>query len=226
MASRRDLSHAEAAMIDPDVACVVSELEWQLDMIASEAAALHESVQPRRGSTQHALAGIDRSIAAMRRVILDVLDLEAVESGGLTLARGRCELDAVLSAAIRQVANPRIACLASAPVRMSADAQRLTRAFATLLRVALATSVAGSSIIARAERRLDRAVVSLLVVGAACAGRLTELLTRAHAPQPHWDAEQLALYIARHTIDMHGGVLGAEYMPELGSRIYVELPIT
>lgn len=213
-------------MIDPDVACVVSELEWQLDMIASEAAALHDSVQIHRGSTHHALAGIDRSIAAMRRVIVDVLDLEAIESGGLSLSRSPCELRAVVSDAIRQVANPRVTCIASEPVRTSADVQRLTRTFATVLRVALATSVAGSSIIARVERRLDRAVVSLLVIGAACAGRLTELLSRANAPQPQWDAEQLALYIARHTIDVHGGVLGAEYMPELGSRIYVELPIT
>src|SRR5690606_34043163 len=113
IASQRALSHAGAAMIDPDVACVVSELEWQLDMIASEAAALHDSTLAHQGTTQHALAGIDRSIAAMRRVILDVLDLEAIENGQLTLARSPCELRVVLADASRQIASSRIACLAS-----------------------------------------------------------------------------------------------------------------
>jgi K+-sensing histidine kinase KdpD len=211
--------------IEPDVASVVSELESQLEVIANEAAALQQSAAGDEHTALHALSGIDRSIAVMRRVILDVLDLEAIELGTFRLHSSPSDLRAALVEAMQMVGSPTVSVRAPAILHAPADPPRLKRALATLLRLAVATAAAGTPVIARLDRRIDRAVISLLVIGTSFANRIESVLGHGNAPAPHWDAEQLALYVARHTIAAHGGTLGAECMHELGSRVFLELPL-
>lgn len=211
--------------IEPDVVSVVSELESQLELIATEAAALQKSAARDEHSAMHALSGIDRSIAVMRRLILDVLDLEAIELGTLRLQCRPSDLRASLLEAAHMVGSPSVSVHAPVVLHVLADAPRLQRALAALLRLAVATGTAGTPVIARLDRRIDRAVISLLVIGTSFANRIEAILGHGNAPAPRWDAERLALYVARHTIAAHGGTLGAECMHEIGSRVFLELPL-
>ena len=145
-------------LLAPDVAQVVSELELQLAALSQEAAALRNNSSFTEDATR-ALACIDRSIAVMRRVILDALDLKELETGTLRLERAQVELRAIVSAVIGRMEagdRLRLAPRGLRPLHVSADERRLTRAVETLLRIALKCAATGTPMIVRIELALER----------------------------------------------------------------------
>lgn len=212
--------------LHPDVACLVTELKSELEALEVDSDALQHS-EVDDGSARSLLAGIDHSIALMRRLILDTLDVRAIETGGFALERSLADLRTVLVAGVQHVdagERTRISTRTTLPVHLAIDRDKLTRAFEALLRVALATS-GRSPLIARIDRHADRAALTVLVVGTVSARRLGDMLRAGRVPAPDWTAEQIAIFVARHAVAAHGGTLGADPLHDIGSRLYIELPL-
>jgi len=212
--------------LEVDVGRVVGELQAQLSAIAVETAVLQESSSLIGGSAKHALEGIERSIGVMRRVITDALDLKAIEAGRLMFERRPTDLRIAVASAVERIELPermQISTRASRPIQVVADEARMVRAVEALLRSAL---TARSPVTVRIDRRVDAAVVSVLVVGALDARSSLAALCVDSEPRPDWDADQLGLYVARHTIEAHGGLVGVEQLHDIGLRLHLELPLS
>jgi two-component system CheB/CheR fusion protein len=214
-------------LLAPDVAHVVSELEVQLAALSQEAAALRNNSSFTEDASR-ALACIDRSIAVMRRVILDALDLKELETGTLRLDRRPIELCSLVETVVaRMDARDRLR-LAARSVRslhVMADERRLARAIEALLRSALGCAVAGAPLIVRLDRHPDRASLSVDAVGTFAGPLAEQILHRNTVPATDWDADQLAIYVARETLAAHGGTLGVDSIAQLGARLFLELPL-
>ena len=214
-------------LLAPDVAHVVSELEVQLAALSQEAAALRNNSSFTEDASR-ALACIDRSIAVMRRVILDALDLKELETGSLRLDRRPVELCSLVATVVERMDardRLRLAARSVRPLHVLADERRLVRAVETLLRAVLHCAVAGGPMIVRLDRHPEHASLLVDAVGT-FAGPLTEqILQRNRVPATDWDADQLAIYVARETIAAHGGTLGVESLAQLGARLFVDLPL-
>jgi K+-sensing histidine kinase KdpD len=217
----------EQGWLHPDVACLVTELKSELEALEVDTDELQHSEALEDGSARSLIAGIDHSISLMRRVILDTLDVRAIETGSFTLERSLTDVRSVLLASINHVdaaERTRISTRTALPLYLPVDRGRLTRAFEALVQVALASSQR-SPLIARLDRHADRAALTVLAVGTGAAKRLTDMLRSDRNPAHDWTAEQIGVYVARHTLTAHGGALGADPLHEIGSRLYAELPL-
>jgi len=213
--------------LHPDVAYLVTELESELHALEEDTDALQHSEALDDRSARSLIAGIDHSISLMRRVILDTLDVRAIETGGFAIERSLTDVRSVLLAGVEHIDacdRARISTRTTLPLHLAVDRGRLTRAYEALLHVALASSER-SPLIARLDRYADRAALTVLAVGTTAAKRLTDMLRRDRVPAREWTAEQIAVYVARHTVVAHGGAIGADSLHEIGSRLYIELPL-
>jgi signal transduction histidine kinase/ABC-type branched-subunit amino acid transport system ATPase component len=164
-------------------------------------------------STDRFLRSIASEGARLGRLVGDLLDSTAIESGVLRLQRHWCDLPLVVEAAVRLVTD-------GSPIRVHADAalepvwgdhDRLEQVFVNLLENAVAhgASPAGIDVILR--RGASRGTIEVEVsdhgpgVPASLAARIFE--PRIRSTSRHHAGAGLGLPIAKGIVDAHGGTL-------------------
>ena len=183
-----------------------------------------------RDSQQRFLDRIAAESARLGRLVGDLLDFSAIESGVLRLQRDWCDISLVLDAAISCLppagaAMIEVACDPSLPV-VWADHDRLEQVFVNLLDNALGHNPPGTrvSVTAAAAGR-GGITVSVLDDGAGMPSEIAstpfEPVRRRRAPTA---GAGLGLSIARGIVEAHGGRIVLE-QPAKGTRFLVHLPV-
>jgi len=179
-------------------------------------------------STDRFLRSIASEGARLGRLVGDLLDSTAIESGVLRLQRHWCDLRLVVEAAVRLVAN-------GSTIRVHADAgleplwgdhDRLEQVFVNLLENAVAHGGSADGIDVALRRGAARGTVEAEVadrgpgIPPALVGRIFEPRVRGPADRA---GAGLGLPIAKGIVEAHGGRLEAVPV-DRGARFVVTLP--
>lgn len=168
------------------------------------------------------------------RLINDILDIERIESGKVTLAKVNCDgADLVRHAAdiIRSLADRERISIAvnarSSP--LVADADRIIQTLTNLLGNAVKFSPPGSTVTVTAEPRGHDVVFTVADRGRGIpAGKLSTIFERFQQVDASDAREKggsgLGLAISRSIVRQHGGEISVESEPEKGSTFTIVIP--
>jgi len=184
------------------------------------------------------LGVLDRQVQTMARLLDDLLDVSRMSRETIELRKERCELTAVLKAAL-ETSGPGIEAagqklfLHEPPesIYLYADAMRLTQAFANLLNNAAKYTETGGSIWLTASQDADQAIISVRDSGI---GIAPEVLP--HVFELFWQAKEaqqrapgglgIGLSLVKGLVELHGGTIEARSDgPGKGSEFIVRLPV-
>ena len=242
---RRRLAAEEAARQRAEFVSVAAhELKTPLTVLRGMAQltlrryARDGDVAPERVAA--ALRLIDAQAGKLARLAEQLLDLSRLEAGHLALERRETDLGA-LAAAVAALFRARgdgvgdrlRLALPGHPVRASADALRLEQVLTNLLDNALKYSPPGSPVhlcvgggAAGPGAGPGRARLTVADRGPGVPPedrpRLFDSFFRSSATA-HTGGAGLGLAISRQIVELHGGTIRAEFPPEGGTRVVVEL---
>jgi signal transduction histidine kinase/ABC-type branched-subunit amino acid transport system ATPase component len=182
------------------------------------------------GSQQRFLQRIAAESARLGRLVGDLLDFSAIESGILRLQRDWCDMSLVLDAAVACLPPPaagmiEVECDPSLPV-VWADHDRLEQVFVNLLDNALGHNPSGTRVsISAAAAGPGGIMVSVLDDGAGMPAEIAsapfEPARRRRTPTA---GAGLGLSIAKGIVEAHGGRIELD-QPGQGTRFRIHLPI-
>jgi PAS domain S-box-containing protein len=178
-----------------------------------------------------AVANTDRLI----RLINDILDIERLESGKVTLARKRVEVSELLDNTlelVRPIADRAGVTLRHGPIRGSiwADHDRITQTLTNLLSNAIKFSPRGSTISVTGTRKHDRLQFEVRDHGRGIPVEKLESIFDRFQQVDSSDAREkggtgLGLAICRSIVQQHGGEIWAESTLGKGSTFYFTVPL-
>ncbi len=206
------------------------ELRTPLTAIQGYASTLRQTdITWDERSQQRFLDSIASESARMGRLVGDLLDFSAIDSGTLRLQRDWCDLALVLEAARRCVTEgpPSLILLRECPgvPPIWGDHDRLEQVFVNLLENAVRHAVSASAI--EVSSTVDGDVVSVRVADDG-RGIPIDLAERVFLPRERGPAEGrgagLGLAIARGIVEAHGGTIALEPVPT-GTCVVVTLPV-
>lgn len=234
---RRD-SHTAIAMLLPptaaavrreDLAHIVHDLKNPLSTIQLETCLLDELADGNPSSVRAGLDRISRNLEYIDRIVHELLDLDHLDSGNLTLLRARVDVGLLLERTIDRVVpsrdRARVRLDAPMTLAITCDELRIERVVANLVHNAL-VHAPGGSIVVRLERIEDRCVVSVIDSGPGLApdqlARVFDKYWRANTSRSAGSG--LGLHVSRRIVEAHGGFIRALRVPG-GSCFEFELPI-
>ncbi|HEY3063481.1 MAG TPA: PAS domain S-box protein [Chloroflexota bacterium] len=179
-----------------------------------------------------AVSNTDRLI----RLINDILDIERIESGRVTMDKHWTDArDLVLRSieSIRAVADAaRVEVEADVePILLRADPDRVQQTLTNLIGNSIKFSPAGSTIAVRGRRAADHVLLSVEDQGRGIPADKLERIFGRFEQVDASDAREkggsgLGLAIARSIVEQHGGRIWAESTPGQGSTFYFTIPLS
>lgn len=208
------------------------ELRTPLTAIQGYASTLRQTdVSWDESAQQRFLDSIAAESARMGRLVGDLLDFSAIDSGTLRLVRDWCSVELVLEAARR--------CVADAPPSLIelvhgadlpavwADHDRLEQVFVNLLDNAVRHAAGARCIAVTSTLDADSRTVTVRVTDDGC-GISDDLVHRVFLPRERGSSDNagagLGLAIARGILDAHGGSICIE-PARRGTTVVVTLPV-
>ena len=180
---------------------------------------------------------MDRQLQQLIRLIDDLMDVSRITRGKIQLQRRPVDLGGAVSRAIETVrfqidaAKDRLVVkLPAEPIFVNGDLARLTQVFGNLLHNAVKFSPNGGPIGITAERRGDRAVVSVRDNGQGIPqSMLGEIFEIFRQVDPSLDRASgglgIGLTLVKQLVDLHGGTVEARSEGTgTGSEFIVTLP--
>jgi signal transduction histidine kinase len=169
------------------------------------------------------------------RLINDILDIEKIESGTITVRRDRCDVKAVLEATIAGVAGyarehgVRVELVATEPAQVMGDEDRLIQVFTNLISNAIKFSASGGAVTVTLEVTSELAQVSVRDRGpgippefqARIFGKFQQ--AESSASRRH-GGTGLGLAIARAIVERHEGTISFITGAGAGTTFRVDLP--
>jgi PAS domain S-box-containing protein len=178
-----------------------------------------------------AIANTERSI----RLVNDILDLERIKAGKLSLERTERDISEIILSSIESVRSLADRAGISlhyegVSVTLPVDGDRLIQALTNLLGNAIKFSEPGQTVRTRAEMRGEYLQIEVQDNGRGIPG---EYLARIFEPFQQVDASDsrqkggtgLGLAICRDIIDRHDGRIWVESVLGAGSTFYIHLPL-
>lgn len=176
-----------------------------------------------------AITRVQENVVYLGRLVQDILDSCALDSGSFTLHRTRTELCALVERAIDRMVStrdrPRVYVEAKQHVILELDELRIERVVANLVQNALKYAPRSTGIVIRVDVA-HRVCVSVIDAGP---GLSDDEMRRAFGK--YWRAKGtihegsgLGLHVAKRIIEAHGGTIGVDRIPMGGSRFFFELP--
>jgi signal transduction histidine kinase len=207
------------------------ELRTPLTAIRGYASSLMQPDVTWDGDSQRRfLQRIAAESARLGRLVGDLLDFSAIESGILRLQQDWCDLSLVLDAAVAclppaAAAMVEVTCEPSLPV-VWADHDRLEQVFVNLLDNALGHNPPGTRVsISAAAAGRSGISISVLDDGAGMPGDIAsapfDAARRRRSPTA---GAGLGLSIAKGIVEAHGGRIELE-QPAQGTRFRIRLPV-
>lgn len=166
------------------------------------------------------------------RLVDDIADLAAIESGRMTLETSRVELLAMLEAVLALTRERARSCEVEIELHcppdigaVAADERRLKQALFNLVSDAIRFTPPGGVVTVEAERRNGQLVLAVADTGSGILrpdqNRVLETFGRARRRS----GPGLGLSLVRSLIELHGGTVTAEPAPGRGARISCRLPV-
>lgn len=225
---------------DDFISAVSHELRTPLQAIVSWTQVMQRAIQDQRDAPisdfTASLDSVNHQAAALSNMVDDLLDASTAISGRLHLHTQRVDLADILRACIAG-AQPTAAArklqlrldLATTPLWLIGDANRLRQVFSNLLGNALKFTPAGGSVEVRAEQIDTRVQVRVRDSGidAATMPMIFEryFQSSASTTRSHRGLG-LGLAIVKHLVELHGGQIDAHSEGrDRGSEFIVNLPI-
>jgi two-component system sensor histidine kinase VicK len=189
---------------------------------------------PLSGGAFDAVRIAERSIVRLVGLVNDILDVERLESGGLSLQIDRHSLADILLRSVEEVG----ALAADAGIRLEVeppttvlkcDGERLVQVVVNLLSNALKFSPRGSRVQLRAREEECWVEVQVEDQGRGVpSSHRTAIFDRFQQVESGDSAAQrgagLGLAIAKSIVEMHGGAIGVESQEGRGSTFWFRLP--
>ena len=188
-------------------------------------------------ATGHARDIVDRQLRHLVRLVDDLLDVERLAQGKISLHRESVTLSSVIDTAVERL-GPRIdrndhdlkVQIPSEPLALNADPVRLAQVFANLLENAFKFTPPGGRIELTARRDANLAVVEVSDNGTGLAPdllpKLFDLYTQGAVGINDQQGLGIGLSLARQLIEMHGGRISASSEGGgKGSTFVVSLPL-
>jgi len=181
---------------------------------------------------QRSLQTVDRQTDRLARLVTQLLETVRAQAGRLEREVRRTELVDLVRVAV-ETAQPQggqhhIVFHAAGQVWATIDPLRFEQVVVNLIDNAVKFSPEGGQIDVDLEGQTSGAIrfaVRDRGIGVSPEHRahLFERFYRAHGPD-HRSGMGLGLYISREIVEMHGGRIEAEFPPDGGTRVVVELP--
>ncbi len=215
------------------VAAVSHDLREPMNVILGMTRLLLET---RLDDAQRGYAeAVEDAASGMLTLVNDLLDVNRLQRGDLTIANEPFDLTRLLGRCI-ELARPRVASEAvtlrlereaGTPDWVSGDAGRLRQILVNLLVNALKSTPAGEVVLTTAPAGPDRTAFTVADTGRGLAADEVEHLfgSAGHAGPATVGKGGLGLAIVRLLAARLGGTLGVESAPDQGTRITVELPL-
>lgn len=219
---------------DQFIAVAAHELKTPVTIMKGYAQALlrtsDEIAPPRR----RMLEAIDRGANRIDAVVKDLLDISRLHLGRLELVIERIDLPALVTDVADRLAlttmRHRIRVVASEPVVVPGDRDRLEQVLINLLDNAIKYSPKGGDIDVAVAVRDQQAVVSVRDYGVGIAtekrDRLFQRFYSAHSGTPFdYGGMGVGLYISKEIVTRHRGLMWFESEESRGSTFYFSLPL-
>jgi PAS domain S-box-containing protein len=219
---------------DQVLGVVSHDLRNPLSAIAMCASALREDTQIAEVERETLITTIIESTEWMNRLIQDLLDVATIETGRLSLERGRESAPALVSRAIRmfdvEAAQRRVSLVEQLPAALpmlAVDASRIVQVLGNLLRNALKFTPDGGRIVVGAELRAGAVVFFVRDNGPG-----VPLADQPRVFDRYWHSRRtankrgtgLGLSIAKGIVEAHGGRMWLESTPGQGATFYFSIP--
>ncbi|MEM7153542.1 MAG: ATP-binding protein [Myxococcota bacterium] len=225
-------------MKDEFVSIVSHELRTPLTSIRGSLGLLEGGVAGELPPKASDLVRIARSNTdRLIRLINDILDLDKMEAGQVTLQRSAVPVRGLIDEVIGEMSGyaqqmeVAIAVEASHCDPVHADRDRLAQVLTNLLSNAVKFSPAGGQVVVRMETRATRVRISVVDRGPGIAASdIPKLFQKFHQLDAS-DARSrggsgLGLVIAKTLVEAHHGQIGVESEVGQGSTFYFELPVS
>ncbi|HTL37810.1 MAG TPA: hybrid sensor histidine kinase/response regulator [Kofleriaceae bacterium] len=188
----------------------------------------------QRQAPSSELAIMDRSVRHLVRLVDGLLDFSRLEQTTLELRRGKTETAYVIDLAMERLASLLEERRTTVFVRaartglgVECDPERMAQAIANVLLNASQYSVQGSPVVVEAQRIADRIRIEVRDVGIGIhPAQLERVFTQFRETSNRAKAGLgLGLAIARHLVELHGGVIRVESAGVgSGTTVTIELP--
>jgi signal transduction histidine kinase len=225
---RSEIEHDR--MLESEVAEIVHDLKNPLSAITLEAMLLEDKIaRGDRSGGVHSIARINRNVAFLDRLVLDLLDVCALAAGHLYLYREPTDLRALLRGVSERLGYGRIALDANDPLTLMIDPLRVERVVANLIDNALKYTPSASDIVLRLTALAEGARVSVIDNGPGIApSELAYVFHRYRrgAPARTTSGCGLGLYVCKRIVEAHGGQIGVESSVGGGTHFFFDLPAT
>jgi PAS domain S-box-containing protein len=238
--SARVQAETAARARDEFLAIVSHELRAPLHGIQTWAHVLENQLKDvgSPGIAQRAIAGIKTGVSQQVRLIDDLLDVTRMMSGKLRLIKHPFSLLPVVQAAVQSVAELaatkgiKIDCdFHLGAEKIDGDADRIQQALWNLLTNAIKFTPQAGHIKVEAHCSDSHAVVAVSDNGAGISREFLPHLFDRFSQEDTSSTRRhnglgLGLFLVRHLIEMHGGVIKADSPGERqGARFSIELPL-
>jgi PAS domain S-box-containing protein len=233
-----DLSerHAIRKMKDEFVSIVSHELRTPLTSIKGALGLLAggaTGVLPAKAAEMANIA--QGNVERLSRLVNDILDLQRIESGRITMDKRFCDVGDLIKASVESVhlvAEREGVTMVSSPCQASinADWERMVQVFVNLMGNAIKFSPRGGRIECAAERRAGSVLFRVKDEGRGIPSEKLETIFERFVQVDASDAREkggtgLGLAICRSIVEQHGGRVWAESELGKGSTFYVQLPL-
>lgn len=232
LAQALQVQEAAVHLRDNVLAIVAHDLRNPLDRIAASVALLLDETLAAESRPQ-LLAVVDRTVAAMTRLVRDLLDAASIDSGRLALDRRPTDISQVLDSAcdafhaLAMAKGLRLECHTAGSFVVHADQGRVMQLLGNLLSNAIRLTPAGGRVDIRAERAGDLVRVSVSDTGPGIpADDLPFLFERFwQGSRERRGSAGLGLAIARGIAEGHGGSIRVESEAGRGTTFCFTLPL-
>jgi two-component system, OmpR family, phosphate regulon sensor histidine kinase PhoR len=218
------------------VANVSHELKTPLSAVTGFSEALLDGAMDNRGQLEDFLGRIHAQSQRMSKLVNDLLELSAIESGNYALNKAPHSVAPLLERAVENL-QPQIAEKGhqvriedkTGPALVPMDNEKISSALGNLLDNAVKYAPKNSRIELAAEIRGDDLILSVKDDGpGVSAENLPRLFERFYrvdrARSRELGGTGLGLAIVKHIAELHGGSAGAESVLGKGSTFWIKIP--
>ena len=213
-----------------EVVHIVHDLKNPLATIALEMCILEDKLG--QSELRPAVTRVTQNVAFLDRMVHDLLDASAIDADSFQIHRLDAELRALLERVLERTTatrdRSRVYLDAPRAVPILIDDLRIERVVANLLQNAFKYSPSSSAVVVRLETRKAVARVSVTDTGPGITPSETPYIfdkyRRASSAIGH-DGNGLGLYVSKRIVEAHGGTIGVESVPGVGSCFFFELPL-
>ncbi len=216
-----------------ELAHLVHDFKGPLSLVALETQVLQRQLDDgAHVEMVHAITRVLLNVDYIDRLVHDLIDSCAINSGHFELHRVATDLDALLESVTTRMSasrdRGRIELEAPQRVILKIDALRIERVIANLVQNALTYSAEDTCILVKLETLASTVRISVRDSGRGIApdelDHVFDEHRRANSADVH-DGSGLGLYVSKQIVEAHGGRIGVRSVLGEGSEFFFELPL-